>query len=235
MIELRDAPSPSCPAPGRLRRRARADLPRPRRLHRGDCDAHRARDGRHSRLDRCDRHGPDSRPAAPGEPLGDAARAGRCRREQPAELRAGPADLDRAASARAPPSACAACGFIADGIPATMPDGQGQVSHFDLASAERIEVLRGPFSVLYGNASGGVINVVHARTPPAGPTPARRSPAAAYDTWRAAASSRGAIRRRWHTPSRRAFRTDGYRDHSAAKRTAAMRSVRWRGERRRRR
>jgi iron complex outermembrane receptor protein len=38
-----------------------------------------------------------------------------------------------------------------------MPDGQGQVSHFDLAGASRIEVLRGPFSALYGNASGGVI------------------------------------------------------------------------------
>ncbi|HET7865874.1 MAG TPA: TonB-dependent receptor, partial [Burkholderiaceae bacterium] len=44
-----------------------------------------------------------------------------------------------------------------DGIPASMPDGQGQVGHFDLAGAERIEVLRGPFSVLYGNSSGGVI------------------------------------------------------------------------------
>ncbi|MEY8874907.1 MAG: TonB-dependent receptor family protein [Leptothrix sp. (in: b-proteobacteria)] len=47
--------------------------------------------------------------------------------------------------------------LYADGIPATMPDGQGQVAHFDLASAERIEVLRGPFSALYGNSSGGVI------------------------------------------------------------------------------
>ena len=47
--------------------------------------------------------------------------------------------------------------LYADGIPATMPDGQGQVAHFDLAGAERIEVLRGPFSVLYGNSSGGVI------------------------------------------------------------------------------
>lgn len=44
-----------------------------------------------------------------------------------------------------------------DGIPATMPDGSGQVSHFDLANAQRIEVLRGPFSALYGNSSGGVI------------------------------------------------------------------------------
>jgi iron complex outermembrane receptor protein len=47
--------------------------------------------------------------------------------------------------------------LYSDGIPATMPDGQGQVSHFDLAGASRIEVLRGPFSVLYGNSSGGVI------------------------------------------------------------------------------
>ncbi len=46
-----------------------------------------------------------------------------------------------------------------DGIPATMPDGQGQVAHADLAGAQRVEVLRGPFSVLYGNSSGGVIAV----------------------------------------------------------------------------
>jgi iron complex outermembrane recepter protein len=49
-----------------------------------------------------------------------------------------------------------------DGIPASMPDGQGQVSHFDLAGAQRVEVLRGPFSVLYGNSSGGVIAAVSA-------------------------------------------------------------------------
>ena len=47
--------------------------------------------------------------------------------------------------------------LYSDGIPASMPDGQGQVSHFDLANAARVEVLRGPFSVLYGNSSGGVI------------------------------------------------------------------------------
>lgn len=47
--------------------------------------------------------------------------------------------------------------LYADGIPASMPDGQGQVAHFDLAGAERVEVLRGPFSALYGNSSGGVI------------------------------------------------------------------------------
>ena len=50
--------------------------------------------------------------------------------------------------------------LLADGIPASGPDGQGQVSQFDLAGAERVEVLRGPFSVLYGNSSGGVISIV---------------------------------------------------------------------------
>jgi len=49
--------------------------------------------------------------------------------------------------------------LIADGIPATMPDGQGQAASFDLSTAERIEVLRGPFASLYGNASGGVVQV----------------------------------------------------------------------------
>ncbi len=44
-----------------------------------------------------------------------------------------------------------------DGIPASMPDGQGQVSHVPLAALEAVTVLRGPFSALYGNASGGVI------------------------------------------------------------------------------
>lgn len=49
--------------------------------------------------------------------------------------------------------------LFTDGIPASQPDGQGQVSHFALGSADRIEVLRGPFSVLYGNASGGVMQI----------------------------------------------------------------------------
>jgi iron complex outermembrane receptor protein len=48
---------------------------------------------------------------------------------------------------------------VVDGIPGTVADGQGQISHIDLPSAERIEVLRGPFSVLYGNSAGGVISV----------------------------------------------------------------------------
>ena len=40
-----------------------------------------------------------------------------------------------------------------DGIPQTMPDGQGQAANFNLATAGRIEVMRGPLAALYGNAS----------------------------------------------------------------------------------
>nr|WP_081408766.1 TonB-dependent receptor [Acinetobacter larvae] len=44
-----------------------------------------------------------------------------------------------------------------DGIPATMPDGQGQSSNIDLNSLRQLEVLSGPFSSIYGNSSGGTI------------------------------------------------------------------------------
>jgi iron complex outermembrane receptor protein len=47
--------------------------------------------------------------------------------------------------------------LITDGIPASMPDGQGQTSTISMTSTDRMEVLTGPLAQLYGNASGGVI------------------------------------------------------------------------------
>ncbi|HKJ15963.1 MAG TPA: TonB-dependent receptor [Xanthomonadales bacterium] len=49
--------------------------------------------------------------------------------------------------------------IIADDISLTLPDGQASVDSIDLGSAESIEVIRGPFSAVYGAASGGVIVV----------------------------------------------------------------------------
>jgi iron complex outermembrane recepter protein len=103
--------------------------------------------------------------------------------------------------------------LIADGIPATMPDGQGQAATFALGSAERIEVLRGPFSSLYGNAAGGVI-VVETEDPPQRPTIGVDVMGGSYDTWRAGVRLGG-----YNTlldASR--FESDGYRDHSAVQR-----------------
>jgi iron complex outermembrane receptor protein len=47
--------------------------------------------------------------------------------------------------------------IVVDDIPASMPDGQGQAATINLGSVKRVEVLRGPFSAIHGNASGGVI------------------------------------------------------------------------------
>lgn len=49
--------------------------------------------------------------------------------------------------------------LIVDGIPETTPDGQGQLDNLNLGIIDRIEVLKGPSSSLYGNASGGVIDI----------------------------------------------------------------------------
>ncbi|HXF47531.1 MAG TPA: TonB-dependent receptor [Burkholderiaceae bacterium] len=104
-----------------------------------------------------------------------------------------------------------------DGVPASFPDGQGQVSHFPLNAAERIEVLRGPFSALYGNSSGGVI----ALTTDLKPQPQRFEPAGAYGangTWRIGFSGAGGDEPYAFLVDGGRFRTDGSRDHSAARR-----------------
>ena len=57
-----------------------------------------------------------------------------------------------------------------DGIPATMPDGSGSLSHVPLASVESLAVVRGPFSALYGSNSGGVLAFTTAPATGAEPT-----------------------------------------------------------------
>jgi len=57
---------------------------------------------------------------------------------------------------------------LVDGVPLTMPDGQTELDGLDLGLVERMEVLRGPASVLYGNAAGGVL-AIETREPPAVP------------------------------------------------------------------
>ncbi len=102
-----------------------------------------------------------------------------------------------------------------DGIPATGPDGQGQVSQFNLDSAQRVEILRGPFSALYGNSSGGVIQIFTAD----GRQPAQVRTSVAYgsfDNFRAGVDATGTAGSVGYNVDLTHFSVDGYRDHSSA-------------------
>ncbi len=108
--------------------------------------------------------------------------------------------------------------LVTDGIPASIPDGQGQASTFALTSTDRIEVLRGPLAVLYGNSSGGVIQAF-----------TRKASETAELSLMGYTGSYGLRREdvQFSTTSGKAglladysrFTTDGYRVNSAAKRT----------------
>ena len=98
-----------------------------------------------------------------------------------------------------------------------MPDGQGQLSHASLLGAERIEVLRGPFSALYGNSSGGVLQVWSAQGQAGDPWRLRLN-AGADNTLSIGAQLKGAGRALDYNIAANHFRTDGWRDHSRARR-----------------
>jgi iron complex outermembrane recepter protein len=107
--------------------------------------------------------------------------------------------------------------LIADGIPATLPDGSAQASSFNLNSAERIEVMRGPFSSLYGNASGGVIQLFTADGPPE-PTLSGSAFAGSYGTYKGGLQFGGTDGRFNYIYDTSRFHSDGYRDHSTVTR-----------------
>jgi len=112
-----------------------------------------------------------------------------------------------------------------DYIPATMPDGQGQTGSFSLVSAQRIEVLRGPFSSLYGNASGGVISVF-TEDGPTPPIAGGQLIGGSYGTWNAIARAGGQSGAVNYLLAGNYFTIDGYRDHSHASRELGNAKVR---------
>ncbi|MEM7503892.1 MAG: TonB-dependent receptor [Pseudomonadota bacterium] len=102
---------------------------------------------------------------------------------------------------------------IVDGIPETLPDGQAGVDSIDLGSTERIEVLRGPSSSLYGNASGGVIAI---ETERAGDDPFVEGSIAAGELgYQKYQLKVGGQADRWdYLVNVSSQELDGYRDHS---------------------
>jgi iron complex outermembrane receptor protein len=107
--------------------------------------------------------------------------------------------------------------LYSDGIPGTMPDGQGQFSQFDLGSADHIEVLRGPFSALYGNSSGGVIAVFTEDAKP-GHLIDGTTEYGTFNTQRYAVKAEGDDGVVNYVADAAHFQTDGYRYHSNAER-----------------
>jgi iron complex outermembrane receptor protein len=116
--------------------------------------------------------------------------------------------------------------IILDGIPLTLADGQSRMYNLDLGSTGTIEVLRGPCSSLYGNASGGVINIT---TQSASPLSLLVQPqlvigSHGYRKWQAKVS--GNIGRHSYLINVNKVKLDGYREHSAADMTALNAVVR---------
>lgn len=106
-----------------------------------------------------------------------------------------------------------------DGIPATMPDGQGQTSNIDLSSLDHVEVLTGPFSSLYGNSSGGTILTTTKEGQGKDSIELGYS-GGSHDKGRSGIILQGGAKapnEPSYVISSSYFDTDGYRDHSAAR------------------
>jgi iron complex outermembrane receptor protein len=107
-----------------------------------------------------------------------------------------------------------------DGIPLTMPDGQGQPGVVDLSAIKSIEVMRGPFSALYGNSSGGVIQMISEDAPKTAEVGATVM-FGSDDTKRQIMDVAGTTENIEYLLNVSNFETDGYRDHSASKKEQA--------------
>ncbi|VWX58100.1 putative iron outer membrane receptor [Burkholderiales bacterium 8X] len=104
-----------------------------------------------------------------------------------------------------------------DGIPATLPDGQGQTSNIDIGSIDRVEVLRGPFSALYGNSSGGVLQAF-TESGEGRPRLGFSLAAGSFGSRRIASRIDGSSGAVDYLFSASRFETDGYREHGEARR-----------------
>ncbi|MFZ6757008.1 TonB-dependent receptor family protein [Undibacterium sp. Ji50W] len=109
--------------------------------------------------------------------------------------------------------------LISDGIPATMPDGQGQAATFNLDVASRIEVLRGPLAAIYGNHSGGVMQLLTKTGE--GPASVELNLLSGSDgVGKIDVNAQGESAGIAYVVDSSRFQTSGYRQHSAAKREA---------------
>ena len=105
--------------------------------------------------------------------------------------------------------------IMVDGIPLTMPDGIGQPGNVDLEAIKAIEVMRGPFSSLYGSSSGGIIQMITADAPKT-PEIGFSFMAGSYGTTKESTNATGTVNGVEYLLNINHFETDGYRQHSSA-------------------
>jgi iron complex outermembrane receptor protein len=115
---------------------------------------------------------------------------------------------------------------LIDGVPLTMPDGQTELDGLDLGLVERMEVLRGPASVLYGNAAGGVL-AIETREPPAVPSMQLDLSAAGLGYQRTRGEIGGSDGNLGGLLAFNSTVLDGYREHSRAQTNSLTGKLRW--------
>jgi iron complex outermembrane receptor protein len=106
---------------------------------------------------------------------------------------------------------------IVDGIPATFPDGQTDLSNIDMGSLGVAEAIRGPASALYGNASGGVISLRTLPPPSAAFAPSARLIAGSDGLRRAQFGAGGIKGHATYVVNAGRLDYGGYRDYSSAR------------------
>ena len=107
--------------------------------------------------------------------------------------------------------------LMVDGIPATIPDGQGQSSSMALTSTDRLEVLRGPLALMYGNSAGGVIQAF-TREAPDTPEMDAQYYAGSFGMHRNDLQYAGKVGAVGLVADYSTFNTNGYRDNSTTER-----------------
>ena len=101
-----------------------------------------------------------------------------------------------------------------DGIPNTLPDGQGGVDSIDIGSTDHIEVIRGPSSSIYGAASGGVINIYTEDGPVDAPFIEGRYTVGSNDLFQYQVKTGGQKDALNYLVNLSRLELEGYRDHS---------------------